>query len=100
MVTIRLPRWGAFRPFTRAGAKRGAFRDGISSPIPDAPVPAQTRCLDSKQLPATVCGICSKVIAEGEATVKIRHGATSKDPTPPLLPAHSVCFRQELLPRW
>jgi hypothetical protein len=92
VAIIRLPRWGAFRPFTHAGAKRGVSWDRKSSPISGPPAPAQTINV--------VCGICEKVIAEGEPTVKIRHGGTSKDPIQPLLAAHSSCFRAELLPRW
>ncbi len=92
MAIMRLPRRGIFlRPFSSAGAKRGASRAGNSSPIPDPP---------ARTISEEVCGICGQTITEGEATVQIRHGATSQDPTPPLLPAHAVCFRNELLPRW
>lgn len=90
MAMIKLPRWGAF-PFTHAGAKRGVSRDRTSSPVPSTPAPAQTI--------NKVCGICGKKITEGEPTVQVRR-ATTQDPTPPLLPAHSVCFRRELLPPW
>jgi hypothetical protein len=93
-VVVKLPwRRVSRRPFPDAGAKRGVSWDGKSSPVPGPPAPAQTINV--------VCGICEKVIPEGEPTVKIRHGgATAQDPIPPLLPAHSSCFRRELLPKW
>lgn len=91
MAMIKLPRWGAF-PFTHAGAKRGVSRDRTSSPVPSTPAPAQT-------ISESACGICGKKITEGEATVQVRR-ATVADPTLPFAPAHSRCFRAELLPRW
>jgi hypothetical protein len=95
-MTIRLPRPRLFAsPFSFAGVKRGVSRDGTSSPIPGPP-PQPI----SEVSPVMNCALCAKMIAHEEATVQIRHGATSQDPTPPLLPAHARCFRNELLPKW
>lgn len=97
MSVTRLPRrrW-FFRPFSlAAGAKRGVLDQELSTGLVQG-----TSAAEPDRSATTTCGICGKVIAEGEATVRIRHMATSSDPCPPLLPAHSVCFRQELLPRW
>lgn len=93
-MAMRLPLRGIFRrPFAHAEVKRGASRSGISSPAPDAPAPAQTISRES------ACGFCGKKITEGEPTVQVRQ-ATVADPTLPFVPAHSRCFRAELLPRW
>jgi hypothetical protein len=81
--------FSSFHP-CRSKARRVLGPEVVADPRP--PAPAQTINV--------VCGICEKVITEGEPTVKIRHGGTSKDPIQPLLAAHSSCFRAELLPRW
>jgi hypothetical protein len=70
---------------------------GLKSPNPPEPA---SEVDNASMLTTTTCGICGSKIAEGEASVQVRHGPTSKDPTPPLLPAHAVCFRRELLPPW
>jgi hypothetical protein len=93
---LPLPWRGAFRPFTLAGMKRGASRNGMSSPVPDAPAPAAQTTV---QTISRACGFCGKKITEGEPTVQVRR-ATVADPALPFVPAHSRCFRAELLPRW
>jgi hypothetical protein len=89
MVINRLPRLG-LSSFHLRREQRGAPLVRQSSPN-QGPL---------AQPLSEVCGICGQTIAEGEATVTVRHGPTTLDPIPPLLPAHSSCFRRELLPKW
>lgn len=84
-----LPRWFS-RPFA-AGAKRGALDQEMSTGLVQGtsaePVRSVTEC----------CLICDKPIREGEATVGIDIVRTASDRRPGRGPAHSHCFRAEIL---
>jgi hypothetical protein len=67
---------------------------------PNPPRPASEGAVVNNNASTPTCGICGRGISEGEASVKVRRGATTQEPIPPLLPAHSSCFRRELLPKW
>jgi hypothetical protein len=53
---------------------------GLKSPNPPGPA-SEGAVVDNASMLTTTCGICGSPISEGEATVTVRHGPTTLDPT-------------------